>query len=152
MTKLLELIDELENKIIFHSRTKPAVSKAIVGWHIEHSLLVIGKTIKALENSDPQDYKWTFNLSRFYIYTINKIPRGKGRTPEVVQPQGEILKDSLKVNVELARAKVKNFINLHPKQNFQHPIFGRLDVRSTKKFLRLHTKHHLDIIGDILNS
>jgi hypothetical protein len=150
--KLLHLIDELENKMLFHSRMNPSVSKASVGWHIEHSLLVIGKTIKALENSDPKDYKWEFSLARLVVYTRNSIPRGRGRAPEVVQPKGEIQKDSLKANIELARTKVKELGSLHPKQNFKHPYFNKLDVRSTTKFLRLHTKHHLDIIGDIIGS
>jgi len=152
MDKLLKLIDELESKNLFYSRSNPAVSKASVGWHIEHSLLVIGKTIKALENSDPKDYKWEFSLARLVVYTRNKVPRGRGKAPEVVRPKGDIQKDSLKANIELARGKVRELSSLHPKQNFKHPYFKKLDVKDTLKFLRLHTKHHLDIIVEIIDT
>jgi hypothetical protein len=152
MDKLLNLINELDSKILFHSRTNPAISRATVGWHIEHSLLVIGKTIKALENSDPKDYKWEFSLSRFVVYTMNRVPRGKGRAPEVVQPKEEPNKDCLMANISLARAKVRELDRFHPKQNFKHPYFGKLNVRSTTKFLRLHTKHHLNIINEIIDN
>jgi hypothetical protein len=40
--------------------------------------------------------------------------------------------------------------HLDAKSNFMHPYFGQLNLKQTKKFLALHTKHHLKIIDDIL--
>ena len=68
-------------------RVNSSVSSANVGWHIEHSLLVIIKMISALTASDPAQYKWKFNLARAIVFTINKFPRGKGKAPDAVNPK-----------------------------------------------------------------
>lgn len=68
-------------------KVNTSVSSANVGWHIEHSLLVIIKMISALTASDPAQYKWKFNLARAIVFTINKFPRGKGKAPDAVNPK-----------------------------------------------------------------
>jgi len=152
MDKIQSLINDLECHITNSERLKTAISKSAVGWHIQHSLLVIGRTVKALENSNPKDYKWEFNRARFIIYSINKIPRGKGIAPQVVQPEGIMDAETLKTNIKLVRNKVKNLACLHPNNYFKHPRFGNLNLKSTIKFLKIHTKHHLAIIDDIVEA
>jgi len=149
MNKILNLINELESHIAHSEGLNPTVSASSVGWHIQHALLVIGKTVKALENSNPKDYTWEFNRARFIVYTINKIPRGKGKAPQTVQPEGVIDAQTLKANMELARNKVNNLANLQADNYFKHPRFGNLNVKATITFLKIHTKHHLAIINDI---
>ncbi len=152
MDKLLVLITELESNILNNEKSAPSISKVTVGWHLEHSLLVINKTIKALENSTSQDYKWGFSFPRLITYSLNKFPRGRGKAPKVVQPEGIIQGENFRKNIETAKDKVKGLSSLSANQNFKHPYFGLLNVKSTTKFLRLHTKHHLDIISDIVNA
>ena len=41
---------------------------------------------------------------------------------------------------------------LHANSNFKHPYFGVLNLKMTKRFLEIHTNHHLKIIKEILQS
>ena len=56
MENLPTLLNKLENKIPYRNKNKLTVSQAGVGWHIEHSLLVITEVIQALQNSNPGNY------------------------------------------------------------------------------------------------
>ena len=73
MEKLKLLLEELDSKIENFELVNPAVSTSSVGWHVEHSILVIDVIIEGLKKSNPNDYKWKFNLKRLYVYTINKM-------------------------------------------------------------------------------
>ncbi len=75
MKKLNTLLMLLESKIEKSEQINLRVSKSSVGWHIEHTLLVINVIIAGLKNSNPGEYKWKFNLSRLFVFTFNKIPR-----------------------------------------------------------------------------
>ena len=50
MKKILSLLVELEHNIANASITNTTISQVPVGWHIEHSLLVINKVVETLEN------------------------------------------------------------------------------------------------------
>jgi len=40
--------------------------------------------------------------------------------------------------------------SLKPGNFVIHPMFGHLNLKATKKMLKLHTRHHIDIINDII--
>lgn len=150
MEKLNNLINELEQHILLLDKTNTAVSKASVGWHIEHSLKVLTQIVDAIEKSDSNAYKWRFNLIGALVLGLNTIPRGKGKAPKTVVPEGNITIDTLKNHVEKTRLMIKKLEILHPNQYFKHPYFGDMNVKPTKKFLGIHTNHHLKIIKDII--
>jgi hypothetical protein len=150
MEKLNNLINELEQHILFLDKTNTAVSRASVGWHIEHSLKVVTQIINAAEKSNPETYKWRFNIKSALVLSLNTIPRGKGKAPKIVIPEGNITSDSLKHHVDQARLMIKNIERFHSNNYFKHPYFGDLNVKPTKKFLGIHTNHHLKIIKDII--
>lgn len=150
MQKLNNLIAELNSNIPNLENRNLAVSNATVGWQIEHSLRVLSRIISALEKSNPNDYKSKFNFKRFLIFTTNKIPRGKVKAPQIVQPIDAISINSLKENLEKVKIKIATLDTL-PKNNFfPHPFLNDLNVKQTQKFLVLHTMHHLKIIRDIV--
>ena len=95
-------------------------------------------------------YKWKFNLTRTLILFVNKIPRGRGRAPKIVQPEGEITSESLKNHFDKTRHMIKKLDTLQANSFFKHPYFGDLNLETTKHFLILHTNHHLKIIKDII--
>ncbi len=125
----------------------PDISSVSIGWHLQHSLLVVTQICNALELSNPKKYIRDFNLQRNFIFVTRHIPRGKGRAPDSVMPQMPGQED--RFAFQNARTKVEKLPNLHPNAFFTHPRFGRLNVRLTLQFLSLHTRHHLLIAEDI---
>lgn len=152
MEKLIALINELETKIPHSEKINTTISAGSVGWHIHHSLLVCLQIIQAVEKSDPKNYKWKFNLNKSFVYTFNKIPRGKGKAPESVKPKELMDTAEMKKTFELLKARLPVLETLQPNNYFNHPYFGNLNVKATIKMLKLHTKHHISIINDIVKS
>ena len=150
MEKLKMLLEELESKIESFEMINPAVSTSSVGWHIEHSFLVINVIIDGLKKSNPNDYRWKFNLKRLYVYTINKILRGGSKAPKRVQPQNNFSQESLKNHFLITSDKLKELSNLNPDNYIEHPVLGKLNAKPAIKFLFIHTRHHIDIINDII--
>lgn len=152
MQNLSSLLSHLQSQIPNHQKQNASISQSNVGWHIEHSLMVIINITEVLKKSDPANYKWKFSLARSYVYTFNKIPRGRGKAPKSVQPKDDITVETLNSNLAKAELKIQELKKLHPKSNFVHPYFGMLNLKQTIKFLNLHTEHHLKIINDIVIS
>ena len=150
MTKIPQLIAALESHIAQQATVNTAVSASSVGWHIEHSLLVLNGVVQTLAASNPADYKWSFSLPRLYVLTFGKMPRGKGKAPNVTIPRESSDAAALHSRAAKVSEKIALLSNLQPKHNFQHPYFGMLDAAQTLHFLEIHTQHHLDIIRDIL--
>jgi hypothetical protein len=143
------LLNELEKTIPEFQLQNSTISASSVGWHIAHTLLTINRIIAAVEKSDPSEYQWKFNLTRSYVYTFNRIPRGKGKAPKVVQPEEGFTIESLKAHCEKATHQIEKLNHFAPNHFFVHPYFGKLNVKQTIKFLYIHTRHHLQIINDI---
>lgn len=152
MEKLKKLIQDLESKIPNQEILNPTISKSSVGWHIEHTLLTMNLVIGALQKSNPENYKRTFNFYRVLVFAMNKIPRGKAKAPKIVQPKEDFNIESLKSHLEKAKAKLAELNSLSNKNYFEHPYFGHLTLKPTIKFLEIHTNHHLQIINDIIKS
>ncbi|HNP32746.1 MAG TPA: DUF1569 domain-containing protein [Flavobacterium sp.] len=151
MKKLQLLLNQLESYIPDFEKTNTHISESSVGWHTEHSLLVLYAVINQLKKSNPDDYKWRFNFKRFLVQTLlKKIPRGRGKAPKSVQPADEITQAHLINKLEIVRNSVSELALLKSKNYFTHPYFGDLDLKTAIHFLELHTKHHLKIIEDIL--
>jgi len=152
MNKLQEIIHQLENQIPNFEKTNVAVSQSTVGWQIDHSLLVINGVVEQLKNSNPENYKWKFKWIRTYIKIINKIPRGKVRVPKSVKPIDVANITDLTSKLELAKNNIAEMEKLSAKSYFTHPFFGDLNLKASIWFLKLHTKHHLKIIEDIVKN
>jgi hypothetical protein len=101
MTKLANLLTLLEKNVSHYETLNQKVSEANVGWHIEHSLLTLNRITNFLISSNPNDYQWNFNFIRIVLMATKKIPRGKGKAPEVVLPKGNINQDSLLTHILL---------------------------------------------------
>ena len=149
MNKLSDSMSSLEKYIDFIHLKNHSVSKSTIGWQIDHSLIVINGIIGQLKNSDAANYKAKFNFKRFIVYTTNHIPRGKATAPKIVQPERESSKIELFDKITLAKTNLLEIDTFDKNNFFKHPFFGNLNVRQAKKFLALHTFHHLKIIQDI---
>ncbi len=152
MDKLQQLFTELENKIPKAEAINTAVSASPVGWHIEHTLMVTNTIIGAIKTSDPNRFRWKFNLMRSLILTMGKIPRGKVKAPSSVQIADGFNTDRIATGFLKVKHNFDVLQNLPRNHYFTHPFFGDLNIAPAKTFLRIHTKHHLKIIEDILKA
>jgi len=148
--KLESYLDFFENHFPNLDKVAIAISSSSVGWHIAHSFNVLQKVIETSIKSDPSSYKMNFNWKRTYIFFIGRIPRGKGKAPQAVQPKDAITEQSLKEQLVKVKSLIADFSKLNAKSYFTHPYFGDLNKKQTLYFLELHTYHHLKIVKDIL--
>lgn len=148
--KLDQLLQNLETKIPFALKLNEKISAVNVGWHIDHLLLVNERITDTLMASDPNNRKKKFNKNKFVVFLTHKIPRGRGQAPKSVQPREEKTLEQLQEKLAVTREKMKLLLDLHANSNFDHPYFGNLNLYETVKFLCIHTKHHTNIIEDIL--
>jgi hypothetical protein len=150
MKNLDAIVPELANYIADYNQFNHAISEASVGWHIEHSLLVIKQVTATVAQSEPKLYKSKFNLSRFFVFLLKTIPRGKAKAPKVVIPVDEITLETLQESLKNTYQAITYLKDCEANQYFMHPFFGQLNKKQTIKFLEIHTEHHLKIIRDIL--
>lgn len=148
---LFSQLEQLKEHIPQQEAFSNTVSKSPVGWHIEHTLLTINQVIAAVKRSSPRDYKWTFNISRLVVLTTRKIPRGRAQSPSSVQP-GAFNSQTLHTHAYVTGEHLKELMVLKEDKFFEHPFFGKLQLKATIRFLEIHTQHHLHIIRDILNA
>jgi hypothetical protein len=151
MRNIEQRLQKLHTFIKDADRVNSSVSSANVGWHIEHSLLVIIKMISALTASDPAQYKWKFNLARAMVFTINKFPRGRGKAPDPVYPK-QIERTDFDALFSKTREKIEELKKADPNKFYEHNIFGVLNKKNTFVLLDIHTNHHIQIIEDVLSS
>ena len=150
MNNLDKLLKQLESKISFCETSNQDISQVNVAWHIEHSLLTLNGITDFLITSDTKDYKWNFNFIRIVVLTMKKNPKGRAKAPKVVQPQGNINKNTLLAQLSMTRNKIKELEFLSKDKYFQHPFFGKIKLKQTINFLEINTKHRIDIIEDII--
>jgi hypothetical protein len=141
---------QLEKQIPFFESFNEKISEGTVGWHIEHSLLVIIKICESISSSNPEKYQWKFNLKWLIVSVIGSLPRGKAKAPPTVIPESVLSATSLIESFSLAKTAIESLKKCYPNQYFFHPFFGKMNQKSTLEFFSIHTNHHLKIIKDIL--
>ena len=151
MRNLEAPLSELYSYIEHAEKINQNVSSVNVGWHIEHSLLVIIKIMHSVSKSDPNNYKWKLKFYWTLAVILNRFPRGKGKAPEVVKPK-QIDKTDYDALFAEAKQALTRLKNVDKNQFFLHPAFGNLNKKNTFIMLDIHTKHHLKIIREIINS
>jgi len=149
-TFLEKELKEVVRQIEHHKLLNKDVSSGSVGWHLDHVLLVVKSIYGQMESSDSKLYKSKFNLIRTLVFATNNIPRGKGKSPDRVRPKNDISKAEILEHLKLVQELVDKFDTLPKRSYFDHPYFGMLHREQAKKFIRIHTTHHLKIIRDIL--
>jgi hypothetical protein len=152
MNNLDKLLRELETKIPLGEILNNEISQTNVAWHVEHSLLILNAVTGSLIKSNPKDYQWKFNFIRMVVLTMKKIPRGRAKSPEVVQPKENVNSISLLKHLVETRNKITALDIISKDKYFQHPFFAKLKLQQATNFLEIHTKHHLNIIKDIINT
>lgn len=149
-SQMIKIIEDLASYIPAAEKVNPKITGSNVAWQIDHSLKVIKASINMLKNADPSKYQPKFSLVKSVIMFTGKIPRGKAKAPKQVNYKGDISKESLKNQVAELKEIIADLNQIPEKNFFRHPIFGDLDKKRTLKFIKIHSKHHLKIIKDII--
>jgi hypothetical protein len=150
MDKLIQLLNQLNDKIKFGEIKNENISDSTVLWQINHSFMVVNEVSKAIALSNPNEYQWKFNKTRFLVFILGKIPRGKAKAPQKSKPKENFDVESTKLLFDETITNLLKINDLEKNKYFQHPIFGKINKKSTLKFLFIHTKHHFKIVEDIL--
>jgi hypothetical protein len=137
----------LESYISKATISNEKVSNATIGWHIDHSLMVINKVLSQLEKSDEKDYKSNFNLKRFVIFLKGKMPIGVAKAPEAVKPTQVFNEAETLLFIEKAKNKVEMSMQLSKNKNFKHPFFGPMTAEEWGIISYKHLDHHLKQFG-----
>ena len=143
-------LKEASSHVERYTSVKHSVSDVSVGWHLWHLAKVINQTVFALKQSNSEEYKYRFNLLKTVLLALNWFPLGKGRAPKVVRPKEEITADLIQHELELAFVSLNELDQLPANSFFKHPYFNQLNSKETRKFLQIHTEHHLKIIREVL--
>ena len=147
--KLKNLLSEAASYLEKHDVVNEKVSAAPVGWHLEHSLLTLDAIIDGIKKSEPASYKSKLSFARLLVMTLGKIPRGRAKAPERVRP-ASIDREILEKHFEKTDGKINELTTINSGQYFLHPYFGNLRLKPAIRFMEIHTRHHLDIVRDIL--
>lgn len=150
MKNIKDQLQKIESLVPKIDVTDETVSKASVGWHLEHSLLIINSSLKGLTMTDPKDYKPKFSLKKFVFLNFGVIPRGKIQAPKQFFPVEIPTQESIMKLINLAKDRLEAVKDLPEKSFITHPFLGDFDKETALKFLGLHTNHHLKIVDDIL--
>ncbi len=147
---LVEELTVIEHYLSQKEVANEAVSQADVAWHLDHMLKTINEISTDLINSDPDGFTPRFNVQRVVIHTTGIIPRGTAQSPPGTVPPDVVLPDSLRVQLARARENLKSISALEERAYFAHPVFDHLDRDQARRFIQIHTRHHLKIIREIL--
>ena len=145
-----ESIQAIKQYIPSAEKSNLAVSKSTVAWQLDHSLKVLNGIALTLKKSDPKNFKPKFSIQKSIILFTGYIPRGKAKAPKEVNYKNDISIESLQEQVKQAEKLIQEVEKLPASSFFHHPFFGDLDLKTSLKFMGIHTKHHIKIIKDIL--
>jgi hypothetical protein len=143
-------IEHLESVIPHADKTIPSISAKGVDWHIDHSLRALLAMGNATLDSDPRQYRSEFNIKRIILFTLGKIPRGKAKAPDFVIAKEAIELEGIRKKVERSKEMLEKFPEADKHKFFKHPIIGILNKKQALKMMTLHTRHHINIIDDII--
>ena len=142
---------------LFQAKTD-AVSAWSVGEQLEHTAIalnLIGDAITNMLANPDQDADHEANELGQAVLEGGAIPRGRGKAPDFLLPQGESVPAN--VNAELLQAKEKwdalseksEEIDACP-ATFAHFALGAFTPAQWARFTAVHTDHHIKIIRDVI--
>ena len=145
-------LEKLKSMLIHKDKQNLKISARGVDWHIDHSLRVIISICRILKKSDLKKYKKNINIPRSILFRVGWMPRGRAKAPDAVNTTGQIDMEAVHLNFEKANQELSEINHLPPNSHFKHFVFGRLNLKEAKRFIELHTRHHLKIMEDIIRS
>ena len=155
------IFSEIEGMISWPDERLFRLNTHISGWsaadHLYHvavtNRLVFGsiqRLILGKGSMEKKDGKLT--RAGLFVLGLRRFPKGLGKAPGFVQPPSDLERATLEKAWERS---TDLYANLHNRKEditaapgrIKHPVLGMLDARQWLLFVRLHTRHHLNIIS-----
>lgn len=136
----------------------PAVSGWSVAQHAHHAAHVNTKMMAAArelaEGDTSSAAQGRANAVGWLVLTLQRMPRGKGRSPRAFVPPDDLDAAQLTLALEHSRRaleRVEPHLSTLRRSNHRlpHPVMGALTPAQWLRAARLHAEHHRRIIRDI---
>ncbi len=143
-------LEDLRTSVPSAALRAPAVSEWSIGMHVHHCCLAMIGICQSLTASTPPTPRSRFSLVTTLVFLSGRIPRGRGRSPDVVLPRRDVSPAELWTLLDRSERILTEGHELDPKTWFRHFAFGVLDRDKTLRLIHIHNRHHLRIISDIV--
>ena len=143
-------LEGLRTSVASAALRAPAVSEWSIGMHVHHCCLGMIEICESLIASTPPPPRSRFSLLTTIVFSSGRIPRGRGKAPDVALPRQDISPAELGKLLDRSERMLTEVRDLDPKAWFRHFVFGVLDRDKTRRFILIHNRHHLKIISDIV--
>jgi hypothetical protein len=143
-------LDDLRAMVTHADVSAPSVSQWNVGMHVHHcglAMMNIGRGLAKSTSPVPPERR---SVPRLIVFTLGRIPRGRARNSAASAPTPSIPPEELLSLLDQSAKAVEAAKNLGRDAWITHPIFGPLRRDDALKFVRIHNRHHLKIVSDIL--
>ncbi len=145
-------LEDLRTSVASAALRAPAVSEWSIGMHVHHCGLATMKICQSLVASTPPTPRSRFSFLTALVFLSGRIQRGRGWSPDVVLPRQDVSPAELLTLLDRAERILTEAHDLDPKAWFRHFAFGVLGRNKTLRFIRIHNRHHLRIISDIVRN
>ncbi len=143
-------VEDLRTSVPSAALRAPAVSEWSIGMHVHHCCLAMIRVCQSLTASTPPPLRSRFSLVTTIVFSSGRIPRGRGRSPDVALPRQDVSPAELRTLLDQCERLLIEAPDLDPKTWFRHFAFGVLDRDKALRFIHIHNRHHLRIISDIM--
>ncbi len=142
-------LEHFRASVVEASSCVPAVSDWSIGMHVHHCCLAMIGICGSLKESVPPPPRSGFSLVTSLIFMSGWIPRGRGKSPQVVLPRRDVSPAELDAQLDESERLLTEAHDLDPQASFRHFAFGVLRRDKALRFMEIHNRHHLRIISDI---
>jgi len=143
-------LDRLRAMAAHADVSAPSVSRWSVGMHVHHCSLAMTNIGRGLAKSTPPVPPGRRSLPRLLVFTLGRIPRGRAKNPPAVAPTPAIPVAELLALLDESAKHLEGTASLSPDTWITHPMLGPLRRDDALRFVRIHNRHHLKLVGDIL--
>lgn len=140
----------LESAISRSGVLNESVSSWSVGDHIEHACLAAGGLAVALCSGRSPAFSGGQSDWKEHVLIEGTIPRGTIKAPAAAQPKTGLTAAQLHTMVRKTRERLVKASEVDSVRTANHPILGPMTRDEVLRFVEVHTRHHREIIADIL--
>ena len=120
--------------------------------HVHHCCLVVALIVQGLEKSTPPAPRSVPTVAKIAVFASGKIPRGRVKTSPKSTPPPSGTREELLTLIDETAKHLAHAAGLGAGTWIKHPVLGALRRDDALKFIRIHNRHHLRIVADILRA